>query len=524
MRGFPIYRPEHWAFAGTGLYYGDLLGADSHVYGYEVDGLDYEIRYGLPYPTATSGAPDGLEILALGMASQVEEGDFVAVEDQFFGDEDGRFIAETLYGDASDENLEKVKRSQRHDRQFQARQGRGLPRRKLRMGRRPVAQGRDGGTRHRQCLDRYLGDSPACSMPLRPKSERQSCQSRVAKARRAVRILFYLTRLRRPLIDRAEGIYMWTQDGRRFIDGSSGRDGRQYRPRQQQVLDAMKRQMDRATFAYRLHFENEPAEELARRLAGKHAGGPRPHLLRLGRLGSGRIRHQAGAAMGGGHRPGQRWKVISRFPSYHGGTMGSLGVTGDLALTETFAPQMQAMPTIPAPTAYRDRDNLSMEQRGMQYADMLEEKILAEGPESVLAFIMEPIGGAATAALVAPDSYFPRIREICDRYGILLIHDEVMSGVGRTGKFLGGDHWNCRPDIVALSKGIGSGYAPLGAMARTERLVRAGARLRRLPARPHLCRQSARLRRRASRCSARWTGSTLIENAGDDGRSAEGPA
>ena len=84
---------------------------------------------------------------------------------------------------------------------------------------------------------------------------------------------------------------------------------------------------------------------------------------------------------------------------------------------------------------------------------------------------MEPIGGAATAALVAPDSYYPRIREICDRYGILLIHDEVMSGVGRTGKFLGGDHWNCRPDIVALSKGIGSGYAPLGAMAAPMRLV-----------------------------------------------------
>ena len=91
---------------------------------------------------------------------------------------------------------------------------------------------------------------------------------------------------------------------------------------------------------------------------------------------------------------------------------------------------MRMMPTIPAPTAYRDRDNLSMEQRGLKYADMLEEKILAEGPESVLAFIMEPIGGAATNALVAPDSYYPRIREICDRYGILLIHDEVMSGVG----------------------------------------------------------------------------------------------
>lgn len=108
---FSIYRPGHWAFADTGLFYGDLLGADSHIYGYEVDGLDYEIRNGRPYPTATSGAPEGLEILALGMASQVEEADFLQPEDQFFGDEDGRFIAELLYGDASDENLEKVRYS-----------------------------------------------------------------------------------------------------------------------------------------------------------------------------------------------------------------------------------------------------------------------------------------------------------------------------------------------------------------------------------------------------------------------------
>jgi hypothetical protein len=111
VRGFPIYRPGHWAFADTGLFYGDLLGADSHIYGYEVDGLDYEIRNGRPFPTAESGAPNGLEILALGMASQVEEADFLQIEDQFFGDEDGRFIAELLYGDAGDEYLEKVRYS-----------------------------------------------------------------------------------------------------------------------------------------------------------------------------------------------------------------------------------------------------------------------------------------------------------------------------------------------------------------------------------------------------------------------------
>ncbi|TIV94326.1 MAG: ThuA domain-containing protein, partial [Mesorhizobium sp.] len=94
VRGFPVYRPEHWAFAGTGIYYGDLLGADSHVYGYEVDGLDFEIRGGLPYPTVESGAPDGLQVLAVGMASQVEESADIPIEDQFLTDEDGRFTAE----------------------------------------------------------------------------------------------------------------------------------------------------------------------------------------------------------------------------------------------------------------------------------------------------------------------------------------------------------------------------------------------------------------------------------------------
>lgn len=284
--------------------------------------------------------------------------------------------------------------------------------------------------------------------------------------------LFYVTRLRRPLVDRAEGIYVWTQDGRRFIDGSSGPIAVNIGYGNPNVLAAMKRQMDKTTFAYRLHFENEPAEELARDLAGRMPNG----LDRIFFVSGGseaveasiKLARQWAVATG---QPG-RWKVIARMPSYHGGTYGALAVTGDGMLTDSFADQLKVMPKVPAPTAYRDRDNLSLDERGVKYADMLEERILAEGPESVVAFIMEPIGGAATNALAGPDSYYPRIREICDRYGILLIHDEVMSGVARTGRFLGGDHWNCRPDIVALSKGIGSGYAALGAMAAPMRLVK----------------------------------------------------
>src|SRR5262245_1927470 len=283
--------------------------------------------------------------------------------------------------------------------------------------------------------------------------------------------LFYVTRLRRPLVDRAEGIYVWTQDGRRFIDGSSGPVAVNIGYGNKNVLAAMKRQMDKTTFAYRLHFENEPGEELAADLARRMPGG----LDRIFFVSGGseaveaciKLARQWAVATG---QP-KRWKVIGRMPSYHGGTYGALAVTGDGLLVDSFADQLNVMPHVPAPTAYRDRDNLSMEQRGVKYAGMLEERILGEGPHTVLAFIMEPIGGAATNALVAPDSYYPRIREICDRHGILLIHDEVMSGVARTGKFLGGDHWNCRPDIVALSKGIGSGYAALGAMAAPARLV-----------------------------------------------------
>lgn len=290
-------------------------------------------------------------------------------------------------------------------------------------------------------------------------------------AERPTSHLFYQSRLRRPVGTHAEGIYIWDENGRKVIDGSSGAMVVNIGHSNRNVLDAMKRQMDKATFLYRLHFENQPAEDLARRLVGYMPEG----LDKVFFVSGGseavesalKLARQWAIAVG----EGSRWKVISRFPSYHGSTFGALAVTGYDALKKPFLPMIRDMPHIKAPTAYLDRDNLSLEERGIRYADLLEEKILEEGAGSVLAFIMEPIGGASTGALVAPDSYYPRIREICDKYGILLIHDEVMSGAGRTGKYLGGDHWDCRPDIIALSKGLGAGYCPLGAMIAHNRLV-----------------------------------------------------
>jgi len=132
---------------------------------------------------------------------------------------------------------------------------------------------------------------------------------------------------------------------------------------------------------------------------------------------------------------------------------------------------MREMPKIPAPTCYLDRDNLNDHERGLKYARYLRDEILRQGPETVLAFIMEPVGGASTGALVAPDSYYAEIRRICDEFGILLISDEVMSGAGRTGKYLATDHWGLRPDLIAFSKGFGAGYVPLGAMVADRRIA-----------------------------------------------------
>ena len=283
--------------------------------------------------------------------------------------------------------------------------------------------------------------------------------------------LFYQTRQPRPYLDRAEGIYLFDADGKRYIDGSSGAMVSNIGHSNPRVLAAMKEQMDRATFGYRLHFRTEASENLAARTAAMMPEG----LDRVFFVSGGseavesaiKLARQYALTRG----EGERWKVISRFPSYHGCTLGALALTGYDPLTGPFAPMMRDMPHIAAPTCYLDRDNLSDAERGLKYANLLRDEIIAQGPETVLGFIMEPVGGAATGALVAPDSYYGRIREICDEFGILLIYDEVMSGTGRTGRFLAAQHWGITPDIVALSKGFAAGYAPLGATVARHDIV-----------------------------------------------------
>lgn len=283
--------------------------------------------------------------------------------------------------------------------------------------------------------------------------------------------LFYLSTAARPVLDRAEGIYMWDTTGRRFIDGSSGAMVSNIGHSNPAVLAAMQAQMARSTFGYRLHFETEPGERLAAKVASLSPAGMEKVFFVSG--GSEAVESAIKLARQWAVVTGQgsRWKVISRFPSYHGSTLGALSVTGYDPLTDPFRPMMVDMPKIPAPRAWLDGLDKDDPATGAHYAAMLEAEILAQGPDTVLAFIQEPVGGASTGALVPPAGYMQAVREICTKYGILLIHDEVMSGGGRVGTFLGGDLWGIVPDIVAISKGFGAGYVPLGAMVAQSAIV-----------------------------------------------------
>lgn len=285
-------------------------------------------------------------------------------------------------------------------------------------------------------------------------------------------IQVFFTKASRPVIQRASGIYMWDRDGRRYLDASSGPVASNLGHGNARVLEAMRRQAEQAAFAFPGVFESEANRALSDLLTGL-AG---PGLDRAFFVSGGseateaciKLARQYAVVRG----EASRWKVISLNPSYHGATLGALAVSGDCQAEETFGRLMTRMPKVPAPLTYRFPDGQDALGYSQICADVLEEEIRRQGPETVLAFIMEPVGGLARGAAVAPDPYYGAVREICRRHGVLLIYDEVMSGAGRTGKFLAADHWpEGRPDLVLLAKGIAAGYTPMGAVLVPDEIV-----------------------------------------------------
>lgn len=277
---------------------------------------------------------------------------------------------------------------------------------------------------------------------------------------------------RLPRIARAQGVWLYDTEGRAYLDASSGPVASNLGHGHPRILAAMEAQARRAVFAYPSQFESAANIEFSERLA-RLAG---PGLDRAFVVSGGSEAIESAIKFLRQHAvvtgEASRWKVIGRQPGYHGNTLGALAVSGDDHAHEVFGPLLRAVPRVPAPLTYRLPPNHTAETHAMACAAALEEAILREGPETVLAFIMEPVGGLATGALVAPDAYHAEVRRVCTRHGVKLVYDEVMSGVGRTGRFLAADHWpEARPDVVVLAKGLSAGYAPMGAALVPEAMV-----------------------------------------------------
>lgn len=282
------------------------------------------------------------------------------------------------------------------------------------------------------------------------------------------------TKARMPIAVRGDGIYIYDAAGKSYLDGSGGAAVSCLGHSDPDVIAAIKSQVDALDFAHTGFLTSEPAEALATKLV-QHApeGIERVYLVSGGSEAVEAAMKLARQYMLEIGQP-TRTKFIARRQSYHGNTLGALGTGGNLWRREPFDPVMVSASHIAPCYEYRDRlSGESPEDYGQRVANELEAELLRLGPETVIGFLAEPVVGATSGAVPAVTGYFRRTREICDKYGILLILDEVMCGMGRTGTFFASEHDDVRPDIITIAKGLGAGYQPIGAMLCSGNIYRA---------------------------------------------------
>lgn len=263
----------------------------------------------------------------------------------------------------------------------------------------------------------------------------------------------------RPMIAHGQGIYLYDKSGKRYIDGSGGPLVVNVGHGRAEIVSAMARQTQAAAYVHATMFTSGPLEAYAEALAEiTPVTDPRFYFLSSGSEvveGALKLARQIQMARGESNRE----IIISRTFSYHGTTLGALAASGRPGLRAPYLGMLRDGPHIQPPYPYRH------DESGEALAARLEQTIQAYGAERVAAFIAEPISGASLGAVAPPDDYWPRIRAICDRYGVLLIVDEVLTGMGRTGAWWAIDHWQVKPDILVTSKGAAGGYFPLGFIA-----------------------------------------------------------
>jgi adenosylmethionine-8-amino-7-oxononanoate aminotransferase len=275
-----------------------------------------------------------------------------------------------------------------------------------------------------------------------------------------------------PRAVRGQGVYLYDGSGKQYIDACGGAAVSCLGHSHPEVLAAMHAQIDAMAYAHTSFFTSEPAEALAQELIRTAPAG----MSHVYFVSGGSEAMEAALKMARQYfteigQP-QRKHFIARRQSYHGNTLGALSVGGNAWRRKQFAPLLIEVAHISPCYEYRDkRDDETADQYGARLADELEQTILRLGKDEVIAFVAETVGGATAGVLTPVPNYFKRVREICDRYGVLLILDEVMCGMGRTGTLYASEAEEVVPDIVAIAKGLGGGYQPIGATLAQKKIV-----------------------------------------------------
>lgn len=264
-------------------------------------------------------------------------------------------------------------------------------------------------------------------------------------------------------IERAEGVYFWDANGKQYIDFSAQLMNVNIGHHHPKVINAIKDQADRLCYAHP-GLATEPRGRLGELLAEVTPGNLRKTFFCLGGAEANENAIKM-ARMYTGRR-----KILAHYISYHGATHGAIALTGDNRRWSV-EPTMPGVVHVLNPYCYRCPFGWTRDTCHRECIDHIEEVIQYEGPDEIAAIFFEGVVGS-NGVIVPPDDYWPRMREIGDKYGILLISDEVMSGFGRTGKWFAVDNWDVAPDIITMAKGITSGYVPLGAVVVSERIAK----------------------------------------------------
>jgi adenosylmethionine-8-amino-7-oxononanoate aminotransferase len=277
-----------------------------------------------------------------------------------------------------------------------------------------------------------------------------------------------------PVAARGDGIYIEDAEGKRYIDACGGAAVSCLGHGNREVAEAVKAQVDRLEYAHTSFFTTDVAEELADGLIADAPDG----LSSVYFVSGGSEGVEAALKMARQYfleigQP-QRRRFIARRQSYHGNTLGALAVGGNAWRREPFAPLLVDATHVSPCFAYRFKPvEETEEQYGLRLARELDEKIRELGPETVIGFVAETVGGATAGCVPPVPGYFRAVREVCDRHGVLLILDEVMCGMGRTGSLHACTQEGVAPDLMIIAKGLGGGYQPIGAVLVAQKIVEA---------------------------------------------------